>query len=176
MRSALVPAIAAALLAGGPAAGAVEQPDLAVTVDRSHVRTGLGRQFVIRSEVVRSSSLGAGEDVIVHLNVFSLRPDAYVDPEDWSSERTRYIHVPGGGAVTSVWRLRAVNHGLFAVYITAVPAAAGGAHPVSSPVVIASVASRRTLDTGGVIPLAVGVPSVLLALTLAARRLRRRAA
>jgi hypothetical protein len=174
MRPAPVVAIAAALLAGAPAAGAVAQPDLALTVDRTHVRTGLGREFVIRSEVVRSSSAGSGDGVILHLNVFSLHPGVYVDPEDWSSDRTRYVHVPDGGTVTSVWRLHAVNHGSFALYVTAVPAAAGGSRPVSSPVVVASVASRRTLDPGGVVPLALGVPSALLALTLAARRLRRR--
>src|SRR5207244_2023679 len=116
--AAVAVAVVAALLAASPAAAA---GGLSVTVDRTAISTALGRKFELRSTISnRGAAPAAG--LIAHLNVFSLRPGVYVDPEDWSSHRTRYLApIPPGGSTTIVWRLAAVSSGSIGVYVAVLP-------------------------------------------------------
>jgi hypothetical protein len=136
------------------------------------LRTTLGEKFVIRT-VTRNGSQRA-LDTILHLNIVSLSPETYVDPEDWSSSRTRFLNgVPAEGVVTTTWDLQAVNSGSFAVYVAAVPTARRGT-PDTSRAVIVNVGGRRSLDPGGALPVALAVPIGLMLLTLGARWRRQR--
>jgi hypothetical protein len=158
MRRALaVAATLAVTLAGPSTAGA----DVSVTVDRTGVATGLGKRFSFRSTFANP---GPGEirGLVAHLNIASLRPDVYVDPEDWSTSRTRYLDpIPAGGKATVRWSLQAVNAGAFAVYVAVLPSGAAVRPPVVGRTVRVTVAERRTLDAGGILPLALGVPAAL---------------
>jgi len=152
---------------------AATRASVSVTVDRVGVATGLGKRFAFRSTVVNT---GPGEErgLVAHLNVASLRPGVYVDPEDWSTSRTRYLDpIPAGGTATVRWSLQAVNAGSFAVYVAVLPAGAAGRPPAVGRTVRVSVAERRTLDAGGILPLAVGMP-VVLGLAAGGLALRRR--
>ena len=82
MRRAL--AVAALLLAVAPAARA----GVTVSVDRTVVATKLGQKFVFHSRIENPGPKPAS-GLVAHLNVLSLRPGVYVDPEDWSTSRTR---------------------------------------------------------------------------------------
>ena len=142
----------------GPASAAGEP--MSVRVDRVSVSTKLGRPFRFRTEIANTGSAPAA-GVIAHLNVLSLRDGTYVDPEDWSSNRTRYLAPIRAGASTSVlWRLHAVNTGRFAVYVALVRSDGTALPAVSAPVRV-TVADRRTLDSGGIAPLALGIPGLL---------------
>jgi hypothetical protein len=100
--------------------------------------------------------------LVAHLNVASLRPGVYVDPEDWSTSRTRYLDpIPAGGTATVRWSLQAVNAGTFAVYVAVLPQDAAGRPPTVGRAVRVTVAERRTLDAGGILPLALGVPAAV---------------
>jgi hypothetical protein len=139
-----------------------------VTTDRAHVTTSIGHKFRFRTTIANHGSPTA-EHLIAHLNVLSLLAGTYVDPEDWSSQRTRYLApIPPGGAVTIDWRLQAVNSGSFGVYAAALPASGPPVAPVVSPTVRVDVAHRQTLNSGGILPLALGVPAALAVLTVAA--------
>jgi hypothetical protein len=173
MRAAAVAvATIAALAASSPAVAA---GGLAITVDRTAISTELGRKFELRSTISnRGAAPAAG--LIVHLNVLSLRPGLYVDPEDWSSSRTRYLApIPAGGSTTITWRLAAVNSGSIGVYVAVLPRSAG-TRPVTGPTVRVAIARRQTLDAGGILPLALSVPALLGVLTLAFRFRRRESA
>lgn len=150
---------AAAVLSLGGASTA--RADISVTVDRTGVATGLGKRFTFQSTFANT---GPGEvrGLVAHLNIASLRPDVYVDPEDWSTGRTRYLDpIPAGGTATVRWSLQAVNAGTFAVYVAVVPTEAAGGPPSVGRTVRVSVAERRTLDAGGILPLALGVPAAI---------------
>ena len=150
-------AVAALALTWAGAANA----SVSVTVDRIGVATGLGKRFAFRSTVVNTGP-GEARGLVAHLNVASLRPGVYVDPEDWSTSRTRYLDpIPAGGTATLRWSLQAVNAGSFAVYVAVLPADAAGRPPTVGRTVRVTVAERRTLDAGGILPLALGVPAVL---------------
>ena len=114
--------------------------------------------------------------LIVHLNVLSLRKFGYIDPEDWSSHRTRYLApIPVGGSVTLTWKLQAVNAGGIGVYVAALRQGGVAQPPTTGPTVHVSIAQRTTLNSGAILPLALGISALLAALTFTIRT-RRRAA
>ena len=163
LRGAAACALAAALVAAAPAAAAPE-----LSMSRARVDTRIGADFRFSATI---SNPGAAplEGLIAHLDVVSRDPGVYVDPEDWSSERTRYLPpVAPGASIAVPWTVKAVNAGRFAVYVVVL----GRGRPLAGPALDARVAERRTIDAGGVLPLAVGLPG-LLGLTLLGVRARR---
>jgi hypothetical protein len=165
MRLLAVAVLAAVLV---PAAGAQTR----VTVDRTNVSTALGHTFSFSTTITGD---GSSEPLVAHLNILSVRPGVYVDPEDWSSNRTRYLGVvPAGKSVATRWNLKAVNGGEFAAYVSVLPERAGGRVPANSAAVQVAVAKRQTLNSGGIVPLAAGIPALLAFLALAVRWQRRR--
>jgi hypothetical protein len=162
-------AAAVALSPGGHAA-----PRTTVSVDRTAVATKLGHTFVIHSTITNDGTTPARR-LVAHLNVLSLGPGLYVDPEDWSSHRTRYLApIPAGGSTTLRWKLAAVNAGALGVYIAVLPRDGRAVAPNTGPLVHVTIADRRTFNAGGIIPLALGIPALLALTTATLRILRRR--
>lgn len=163
---ALVAALAAASLA--PAAAATT-----VQLDRTHVSTGIGRHFTF-STTIRSDSARVVSGLVAHLNVLSSDPGVYVDPEDWSSHRTRYLSpLRARTSRRLTWSVTAVNSGSITIYVAVLPRHGPGS-VVTSPPLRVEIAKRRTLNSGGVLPLVLGIPG-LLALAATGARARRRA-
>jgi len=147
-----------------------------VTFDRNRVRTALGGRFTLETKIVNPG--GAQTDpILAHLNVASLTSEVYVDPEDWSADRSKEVARLRPGQSTSLsWDIQAVNAGSFDVYVVLLPngpSTAGEGPLVVSPPVHLEVAGRRTLSPGGVMPVVIVVP-VLLGLVAAAARFRLR--
>ena len=93
----------------------------------------------------------------------------------WSSHRTKFLRpIPAGGSLTVDWPMEAVNHGSFDVYVTLVSPHALGRDPAIGPAVRVAVADRKTLNSGGILPLALGIPAFLGLLTLGLRYRRGR--
>jgi hypothetical protein len=176
IRLRLAAALAAVLVAGlALAAGAGAAVDgVSVTVDRARVATQLGRKFDFQTTVA-NDGLAPSARLIAHLNVLSLGPGVYVDPEDWSSDRVHYLgSLPAGESRTITWNIHAVNDGRFAAYVTVLPENVGDQAPTTSAVVEFDVQKRTTLNSGGILPLALGIPAILLLLTLGTRTVRGR--
>jgi hypothetical protein len=157
-----------ALLVSAPTADAA----VAVSVDRTAISTKLGEKFTFRSTISNDGS-GSAASLVAHLNVLSLRPGVYVDPEDWSSNRTRYLApISARGSTTIDWEVQAVNAGSIGIYVAVLPASGEG-QPTTSPTVHVTIAERRTLNSGGILPLALGIPALLALLALGLRVSRR---
>ena len=155
----------AALCAWVPAAGAAAPR---ITLDRGSVAIRLGKSFAFTSTI--AAGPGSTAPLVAHLNVVSLDPSTYVDPEDWSTHRTRYLEPLSAGEARSIrWSVKAVSAGAMAIYVTAVPAGGSGPIAVGAPLRV-QVADRKTLNSGGVVPLALAVPAMVVALAVAARR------
>jgi hypothetical protein len=164
--------LAAAIAA--PAAHAAALPRTTVSVDRTTVATKLGHTFVVRTTIANHGTTTAS-GLVAHLNVLSLGPGLYVDPEDWSTHRTRYLApIPARSSTTLSWKLTAVNAGDLGVYIAVLPRDGRAVDPTTGPLVHVSIADRRTLDAGGILPLALGIPAVLAFATAGLRIFRRR--
>ena len=170
MRSRVLLALSAAALALVPASSAAE---VVIQIDRTHVSTSLGRSFSFTTTVANHGTSPTGT-LVAHLNVLSLKPGVYVDPEDWSSNRTQYIDtIPPEGSKTVRWRVKAVNGGSLAAYVTVVDQSGAGT-PTTSHALRFDVASRKTLNSGGILPIALGVPAVIALLAFGVRIQRRR--
>jgi hypothetical protein len=149
---------------------AIAAPGGGVTFDRSQVSVTIGDKFTLTSTT--AGDLGPGP-LIAHLNVVSLSSDVYVDPEDWSSNRTQSLPDTPGARLD--WPVQAVNAGTFDIYLVVVPTGAGASAQeliVSAPVRV-TVANRRTVNAAGSLPIVIAVPLVL-AMFAAAARWRRR--
>lgn len=173
-RALLVACLCAGALVGADT-GAAEPTAVGVGIDRNVVTTRLGQSFVLRSRITNHGH-HAVSGLVAHLNVLSLSHGLYVDPEDWSSHRTRYLApMSPGASITLAWKVAAVNAGDLGIYIAVMKRDRAGVRPGTSPLVRVAIADRRSLDAGGILPLALGIPAILAAALLGLRIARRRA-
>ena len=182
MRSLHLPAamlVALVTLLGAPRAlvaaqAAASPPGLSVTVDQTEISTQLGRSFTFGS-TIRNDGPTTARGLIAHLNVLGLSQDVYVDPEDWSSARTRYLNpIPAGASTTLSWSIHAVNGGALGLYVAVFPGRSGGIPPATTPMIRLDVAEKTTLNAGGILALALGVPGLIALVALGIRITRRR--
>jgi hypothetical protein len=147
-----------------------------VSLSRTSTSVGIGDSFGFTSTITNQGSAPVS-GLVAHLNVLSFTHGVYVDPEDWSSNRTRYLDpIPPGQSTTVSWTVKAVNGGDFGIYVATLGTPRAGpapAEPTVSPALVAHVTEQRNVNPQGVIPLALGVPA-LVAAAMGAVRLRRR--
>jgi hypothetical protein len=137
------------------------------------VRSSIGKNFTLRTTITNEGGSPAA-NLIAHLNVVSLDGSAYIDPEDWSSHRTRYLApIAAHDSVTLTWKLQAVNSGSVGIYVAALTRGSD-APPAVGPTVHVEIARRQTLNSAGILPLALGIPGLLTLLTVGVRFSRRR--
>ena len=162
-------AVVGALALAAPASAQVD-----VTVSRNEVTTRLGDDFGF-STVIRNRGTAPASGLVAHLNVVGLSSGIYVDPEDWSAERTKSVPALGPGESATIdWSVTAVTGGRAAIYVVVLPEEQPSDQaPVSSPAIDVRIADTKDLNSDGVLPLALGVPALLGLLTLATRRRRR---
>jgi hypothetical protein len=165
-RFAVILAIAASLLLAPGAYAADGKRDIAVTADRTKIAVGLGGKFAFRATITNRGSTTA-RGLIAHLNVLDLTGNRYVDPEDWSTSRTKYLDpIPAGGSMTITFSGQAVNDGSLGLYVAVLDRKGSPRPPAVAPTIRMDVSARRTLNAGGIAPLVVGVPGFLALLTL----------
>jgi hypothetical protein len=146
-----------------------------ITVEPTHIRTELGDEFTIETEIRNTGDTNSGP-LLAHLNVASIDDSVYVDPEDWSSERSQQLSLQPGESRKLSWELQAVNSGRLAAYVVVLPATkidTGQQDLVVTPLVRLEVAPRATLTAAGALPVVLGVP-LLLGLAAAGARYRTR--
>ena len=158
-----------AVASPGPSFG----DEVSATMNRSRVDTQIGQRFRFTT-TVHNNGDRTRTGLVAHLNVLSTDPGVYVDPEDWSSHRTVYLDpLPPHSSVAVGWQVQAVNDGRFVTYV-AVTTRTGPATVVVSDGLRLTVSAHRTINAGGVLPVVLGVPTVLLVLTLVNLARRRR--
>jgi hypothetical protein len=156
------------------AASAARAADLTVSNDRTAIATKLGHKFVFHSTIRNNGTAPAG-GLVVHLNVVDLSGHTYVDPEDWSSHRTRYLAaIPAGASTTVSWPMNAVNSGTIGVYVAVLPRSGAPVQPTTGPILRVRIQDRKTLNSGGILPLALGFPALLGLLAFGVRLRRSR--
>lgn len=172
-RVAMLAVISVVLLAPG-ARAAESSGDITVRVDRPRITLDVGEKFAFRTTITNNGSATAN-GLVAHLNVLDLRGDVYVDPEDWSTARTKYLDpIPAGGSTSVTWSGQAVNSGRIGLYVAVLDRAGAPRPPAMGSTIRMDVNARRNLNAGGVAPLAIGVPGLLALLTFGVSFSRRR--
>jgi hypothetical protein len=178
MLFALVLAATAPRLAPADAGAQGAEPlsgTLTVSVSESDISLLTGDSLTFTSEIANNGT-EITPSLVANLNFVSINNDVYVDPEDWSPDRTVIVDpILPGSSSTQSWTVNPVLKGEIGVYVAVLPRTdVAGAGPLAaSPAIHLSVGERRSLNPGGVLPAVLGVPA-LLALAFAGIRLARR--
>ena len=93
-----------------------------------------------------NSGSSATPPLIANLGVVALDQSTYVDPDDWSSQRTLSVApIAAGSSVTQTWTVKPVLKGNVAVYVVVLPQplALASAGPLAAPVSVAEVVRLR---------------------------------
>jgi hypothetical protein len=174
--------LAAALIGAGGAsvasASTAGNPAVGIALSRPSTSVRIGDSFSFTSTITNGGSATIS-GLVAHLNVLSFTHGVYVDPEDWSSNRTRYLDpIQPGQSTTVSWTVKAVNGGDFGIYVAALGTPAPGVTPIEpavSPALVAHVMEQRNVNPQGVLSLALGIPAVVAAAMVGLRlRMRRR--
>jgi hypothetical protein len=179
MRALIMILLLAGVLTGLPAPALANPLSVDVVAQPPEVSTVLGGRFKITTEIKNNGSAPTG-DILAHLNVASIEGSVYVDPEDWSSERSQQLSLKPGESRKLSWEIQAVNSGQFAAYVVVVPFGSsvnGNEGLKISQLVKVDVAQRTTLSAGGALPVVIMVPLLIgLAGAAALFRVRRQRA
>jgi hypothetical protein len=158
--------LAATVSRGAPAFGQENAPasDLSVSVSRSEVSALTGDTFTFTSEVTNTGSK-VTPPLIANLDFVALDQGTYIDPEDWSPQRTLVVDpIAAGSSATQSWTIKPVLTGDVAAYVVVLPSSptlATAGPLVSSPAIYLHVEEHRALNPGGVLPVVLAVPGVL---------------
>jgi hypothetical protein len=152
--------------------------ELTISVSEREKSTLTGDVFTFTSEITNESSERTPA-LIANLAFVAVDGDTYVDPEDWSPERTIHIApIARDSSLTLTWTVKTVLQGDVAVYVTVLPAPpdlSSESVLAVSPAVQVHVVEDRKLNPGGVLPTVLAVPALLAAGFVGLRVARRRA-
>ena len=149
---------------------------ISISMDSKTLKTGDSINF---DTVVTNAGTEKSPPVIVAMNIINLsKTGDVVDPEDWSPERTQYVgSLPPGKSSTLSWQVNAVLDGNYMVYIVVIPepeSEGTSTQAVASRGLHLSVTKFTSLNPGGVLPYAIGVPVVVVLAIFLVFRLRNR--
>jgi hypothetical protein len=128
--------------------------------------------------VVTNAAAEESPPMVVAMNIINLGSGDPVDPEDWSPERTQEVEPLGTReSAEQSWEIDTILDGDYMVYMTVVPepeSPEATSQPVSSSGIHLTVEAFARSNPGGVLPLAIGMPIVLILVTAFLRRRWRR--
>lgn len=155
-----------------PAVAGTQLGPVEVRVEVGDRSMELGESRHLQVQVTNNATT-ASPPLTVHLDITDPAAAHSVDPEDWTStlNQTTPALPPGAGA-TLEWTLQPISGGSFALY--AVALAPGADTLASSNVLTIEVTDRRSLNPGGIAPVAIGIPGLVgAALLVQVTRARR---
>ena len=130
----------------------------------------LGRSFDLHITVTNNGKTPS-PPLVIHLDITDPDSSTSVDPEDWTETLSKTVGVVAPGkSVTVDWTLQPISSGTFAAY--AVALSPGVDNAASSNIASVEVTGGRTLNSGGILFVSLGMPGLVGALLLL--RMRRK--
>jgi uncharacterized repeat protein (TIGR01451 family) len=154
-----------------------ETPPISITTDMEAAALKTGDEIEFTTVVTNEGTTPTPE-LTVATNIINLGKSDPVDPEDWSPERTQAIEPlePGESAELD-WSVEAILDGDYMVYMTAIAKPGTPDEttlPVTGPGIHLTVAAFQSTNPAGVLPVAIGMPLILIVVALVLRRYWRR--
>jgi ABC-2 type transport system permease protein len=138
---------------------------LEISIDLEHAVTKNGDP-VLFNTVVTNTGTEESSPAVVAMNIINLGEGDPVDPEDWSPERMQLIEaLAPGQSVNHSWRVNTILQGDYMVYMVVVPEPDGPeatSQPVASAGIHLTVNPFTRLNPGGVIPVVLTMPGVVV--------------
>lgn len=136
--------------------GAQGLDDVTVTIDPTQSSVVLGESVDLVVTVINSGD-GATAPGAVHLDITDPTSSRSTDPEDWTSTLTRSIGRMDPGTTRTVsWTIQPISPGSYTTY--AVVLSTGSETIVASNALRIDVEDERSLNPGGILPVAIGAP------------------
>lgn len=159
-----------------PAVWAQDVPGSDVSIQISQDTAAMvAGDWVEFNTVLHNEGESSTPPLVAHLNIAAVRRGRYVDPEDWSPERTKYVQqIQPGDSIELAWKVHALVEGEFATFVTII-SPEGSFEPAVSKSLLLHVTPDNILPMSEVIPVVAIVPIFPLALVLwgVAKRRRR---
>ena len=142
-------------------------PDSIVSVQINKDSASLiAGDWVEFNTILQNNGTTATPPLVAHLNIAAVEKGRYVDPEDWSPERTQYLEpIQPADSIRLHWKVHALVKGNFASFVTIVSPEESFVPVVSSSLLI-HVKPDNILPLAEVIPVVTVVPVFPLALLL----------
>lgn len=156
-----------------PSAGAASLDDtVRVAIDPKTSSVVLGENLDLHVAVTNNGS-AATPPLIIHLDITDPEQNTSVDPEDWTPTLSQPVgEVAPGETVLVSWRIQPISAGTFSTY--AVALSPGVESVAASNVLEVRVADERSLNPGGILPVALGAPAFVGGLLLLQTRFAKR--
>lgn len=151
------------MIQAAPGASA-QAAGLTVTLQRPAAALTMGDTPAFHG-TVKNTGTSPRDGLVVYLTIINLDPgnEAPIGLEDWSANPSvRIDHLAPGQSDSQNWTMRLVQAGSYAATITVIDHSSG--HPVSTDMVPFTVASKPTLQSARILPVAIGEPIILIAL------------
>lgn len=155
-----------------------QDSDLQIGIDLDQILVKTGDKVEYNTLVTNNGSQ-ASPPLIVAMNVINLDAKGeVVDPEDWSPQRTQYLEsLAPGESVSLHWIINTILDGNYMVYMVLIPrpeTQEATTQPIASTGIHLTVTPYTRLNPRGVLPYAIGIPVLVLIITIVLYRQRRR--
>lgn len=135
---------------------------ITVVIDPPTSSVVLGESVDLQVTVANGAA-EATPNLVLHIDITSLDESGSVDPEDWTPTLSQSIgEIAAGETVVVDWTLQPISAGTFTSY--AVALSPGVDTIAASNVFEVRVIDQRSLNPNGVLPVAVGMPSIIAVL------------
>ncbi|HET9590322.1 MAG TPA: ABC transporter permease subunit [Anaerolineales bacterium] len=173
----VIAGLAVTSLLASPAHALQEDDGLSISIGGGSKRVRMGEKVEINTVITNNTS-AASTHLIVAMNIINLdETGEAVDPEDWSPERTQYIgSLAAGETVDLEWIVNPILEGDFIMYLALIPEPSNTqaiSHPVASSGIHLTVTPFTGPKSRNILPLVIGEPVLLLAITYFVYRHRR---
>jgi ABC-2 type transport system permease protein len=152
----------------------VEDHPLQIAVDLGYQTISAGQKIAFNS-IVTNNGTETSPPLHVAMNIINMGSGEPVDPEDWSPERSQELEpIAAGQSAEQAWSVQGILQGNYMVYVTVIPTPSGpdatsqttsssGIHLIVKPFANAQ-------NPGGVVPIAIAIPTALTVVSLLIRR------
>ncbi len=149
------------LLLIGTATANGSQPQLALNISSSKTLSGTAGDFVTVDATITNTGNSSLSNTVTYLSLVDDQTKLPVDLEDWSAEKGLYIGtIEVGQSLPLNWKIHFVKAGTYSLIIVA--ETAGNELPQVSSITHFNVSPKINLNPGQVLPVAFGIPIILI--------------
>jgi len=144
------------------------QDDIKIDMISSRTVHAIAGQFIKIEGIITklnqsTSSNETKRGGIAYISIVDVKDRVPVDLEDWSAEKGLYIpSIESGKSLPLEWNVRLVKSGLYTITILFNKDSAPYSPPVTSSKTFLVVAPKLNLNPGNILPVAFGVPAILI--------------
>jgi len=140
---------------------ASDKSPLAVQIGSTRSLNGTAGDYVTITAQIRNTTSRPIDKVTTYLSLADEETKLPVDLEDWSAEKGLFIEtIDAGQTLPLQWKIHFVKPGAYSLIVVA--EAAGNDVPQTSTITRFYVKPKHNLNPGHVLPVALGMPVVLL--------------